>query len=115
MSDEKKTTAAAKKAAAVPGGSCGVLWPDPQRSGSAVHRFCGRCAAKLAEKMEAIPVLKALTVPREKFAEMRVKVEQDGTREKHPLSAGGALLKDAVTNTGGASKEDVNYGCFSWL
>ena len=56
----------------------------------------------LAEKMEAIPVLKALTVPREKFAEMRVKVEQDGTRENTLYQRADALLKDAVTNTAAA-------------
>lgn len=52
--------------------------------------------------MEAIPVLKALTVPREKFAEMRVKVEQDGTRENTLYQRADALLKDAVTNTAAA-------------
>ena len=36
---------------------------------------------KLAEIAEEHPVVKALIVPREKLAEMRVKVEQNGTRE----------------------------------
>ena len=33
------------------------------------------------EKVEQVPFLKALIVPLDKLAEMRVKIEQDGTRE----------------------------------
>ena len=36
---------------------------------------------KLKEKVEQVPLLKALIVPLDKLAEMRVKIEQDGTRE----------------------------------
>lgn len=36
---------------------------------------------KLKEKVEQVPFLKALIVPLDKLAEMRVKIEQDGTRE----------------------------------
>ena len=41
------------------------------------------CGAKDAtkEKVEQVPFLKALIVPLDKLAEMRVKIEQDGTRE----------------------------------
>ena len=45
---------------------------------------------KLAEIAEEHPVVKALIVPREKLAEMRVKVEQSGTREN-------LLYKNAVS------------------
>ena len=101
MSDEKKTTAAAKNAAAV---QEAVVYCGPTIKGLAPQYtvFVGGVPAKLAEKMEAIPVLKALTVPREKFAEMRVKVEQDGTRENTLYQRADALLKDAVTNTAAA-------------
>jgi hypothetical protein len=102
MSDEKKTTAAAKKAAAVQEEA--VVYCGPTIKGLAPQYtvFVGGVPAKLAEKMEAIPALKALTVPREKFAEMRVKVEQDGTRENTLYQRADALLKDAVTNTAAA-------------
>lgn len=36
---------------------------------------------KLKEKVEQVPLLKALIVPLDKLAEMRVKIEQEGTRE----------------------------------
>ena len=41
------------------------------------------CGAKdeTKEKVEQVPFLKALIVPLDKLAEMRVKIEQDGTRE----------------------------------
>ena len=45
---------------------------------------------KLAEIAEEHTVVKALIVPREKLAEMRVKVEQSGTREN-------LLYKNAVS------------------
>ena len=97
MSDEKKTAAAVDKAPAVQA----VAYCVPTIKGVAPQYtvFVGGVPAKLAEKMEAIPVLKALTVPRERFAEMRVKVEQDGTRENTLYQRADALLKDAVTNT----------------
>lgn len=100
MSDEKKTAAAVDKAPAVQA----VAYCGPTIKGVAPQYtvFVGGVPAKLAEKMEAIPVLKALTVPREKFAEMRVKVEQDGTRENTLYQRADALLKDAVTNTAAA-------------
>ena len=100
MSDEKKTAAAVDKAPAVQA----VAYCGPTIKGVAPQYtvFVGGVPAKLAEKMEEIPVLKALTVPREKFAEMRVKVEQDGTRENTLYQRADALLKDAVTNTAAA-------------
>lgn len=36
---------------------------------------------KLKEKVEQVPLIKAMLVPLSKFAEMRVKIEQPGTRE----------------------------------
>lgn len=81
MSDEKKTTAAAKKAAEVQEEA--VVYCGPTIKGLAPQYtvFVGGVPAKLAEIAEEHPVVKALIVPREKLAEMRVKVEQNGTRE----------------------------------
>ena len=81
MSDEKKTTAAAKKAAAVQEEA--VVYCGPTIKGLAPQYtvFVDGIPEKLAEIAEEHPVVKALIVPREKLAEMRVKVEQNGTRE----------------------------------
>ena len=102
MSDEKKTTAAAKKAAAVQEEA--VVYCGPTIKGLAPQYtvFVGGVPAKLAEKMEAIPVLKALTVPREKLSDLLVIVVHDGSREKTLYQRADALLKDAVTNTAAA-------------
>jgi len=102
MSDEKKTTAATKKAAAVQEEA--VVYCGPTIKGLAPQYtvFVGGVPTKLAEKMEAIPVLKALTVPREQFPQMRVKVEQNGTRENSLYQRADALLKEAATNTAAA-------------
>lgn len=81
MSEEKKTTAAVKKTAAVQESAVAYCGPSIKGVAPQYTVFVGGVPAKLAEKMEEFPVLKALTVPREKLAEMRVKVEQDGTRE----------------------------------
>ena len=47
---------------------------------------------KLKEKVEQVPLLKAL-VPLDKLAEMRVKLEQDGTRENILCNKAAALMK----------------------
>lgn len=102
MSDEKKTTAVAKKAAAVQEEA--VVYCGPTIKGLAPQYtvFVGGVPAKLAEKMEEFPVLKALTVPRERFADMRVKVEQVGTRENTLYQRADSLLKEAAANTAAA-------------
>ena len=48
---------------------------------------------KLKEKVEQVPLLKALIVPLDKLAEMRVKLEQDGTRENILCNKAAALMK----------------------
>ena len=50
-------------------------------------------ADKLKEKVEQVPLLKALIVPLDKLAEMRVKLEQDGTRENILCNKAAALMK----------------------
>ena len=79
MSDEKKTAAAVDKAPAVQA----VAYCGPTIKGVAPQYtvFVDGIPEKLAEIAEEHPVVKALIVPREKLAEMRVKVEQNGTRE----------------------------------
>ena len=94
MSDEKKTTATVEKtetakAEALPEA---VAYCGPTIKGVAPQYtvFVGGVPTKLAEVMEEFPVVKALVVPRDKLAEMRVKVEQSGTREN-------ALYKKAAS------------------
>ena len=79
MSDEKKTAAAVDKAPAVQA----VAYCGPTIKGVAPQYtvFVDGIPEKLAEIAEEHPVVKALIVPREKLAEMRVKGEQSGTRE----------------------------------
>ena len=79
MSDEKKTTTAVDKTPAAQA----VAYCGPTIKGVAPQYtvFVDGIPEKLAEIAEERPVVKALIVPREKLAEMRVKVEQSGTRE----------------------------------
>ena len=79
MSDEKKTTAAVDKTPAAQA----VAYCGPTLKGVAPQYtvFVDGIPERLAEIAEEHPVVKALIVPREKLAEMRVKVEQSGTRE----------------------------------
>ncbi len=79
MSDEKKTPAAVDKTPAAQA----VAYCGPTIKGVAPQYtvFVDGIPEKLAEIAEEHPVVKALIVPREKLAEMRVKVEQGGTRE----------------------------------
>ncbi len=82
MSDEKKTAAAVDNTPAVQTEEA-VAYCGPTIKGVAPQYtvFVGGIPEKLAEVAEEHPVVKALIVPREKLAEMRVKVEQSGTRE----------------------------------
>lgn len=79
MSDEKKTAAAVDKTPVAQA----VAYCGPTIKGVAPQYtvFVDGIPEKLAEIAEEHPVVKALIVPREKLAEMRVKVEQNGTRE----------------------------------
>lgn len=88
MSNEKKTPAAVDKTPAAQA----VAYCGPTIKGVAPQYtvFVDGIPEKLAEIAEEDPVVKALIVPREKLAEMRVKVEQSGTREN-------LLYKNAVS------------------
>lgn len=88
MSDEKKTPAAVDKTPAAQA----VAYCGPTIKGVAPQYtvFVDGIPEKLAEIAEEHLVVKALIVPREKLAEMRVKVEQSGTREN-------LLYKNAVS------------------
>ena len=92
MSEKEKTTPAAKAEDAVVEAqvACG-----PNIKGVAPQStvFTDGLPAKLVEKAEAFPIVKALIVPREKFAEMRMKVEKEGTAENILYKKAAALLK----------------------
>ena len=48
---------------------------------------------KLKEKVEQVPLLNALIVPLDKLAEMRVKIDQEGTRENILYNKAADLMK----------------------
>ena len=83
MSDEKKTAAAVVENTPAVQAVEAVAYCGPTIKGVAPQYtiFVDGIPEKLTEIAEEHPVVKALIVPREKFAEMRVKVEQSGTRE----------------------------------
>ena len=91
MSDEKKTAAAVDKAPTVQA----VAYCGPTIKGIAPQYtvFVDGLPDKLKEKVEQVPLLKALIVPLDKLAEMRVKLEQDGTRENILCNKAAALMK----------------------
>ncbi len=85
MSDEKKEPAVteAAEAKATTGAAEVLAYCGPTIKGVALQYtvFAGGLPAKLTKLAERNPVVKALIVPSEQLAEMRVKVEQDGSRE----------------------------------
>lgn len=94
MSTEKKTTAAQE--AQTPAEAVGsVAYCGPTVKGIAPRYtvFVDGLPDKLKEKVEQVPLLKALIVPLDKLAEMRVKLEQDGTRENILCNKAAALMK----------------------
>ena len=92
MSEKEKTTTAAKAEDAVVEAQ---VYCGPNIKGVAPQYtvFTDGLPAKLVEKAEAFPIVKALIVPREKFAEMRMKVEKEGTAENILYKKAAALLK----------------------
>lgn len=92
MSEKEKTTPAAKTEDAVVEAQ---VYCGPNIKGIAPQYtvFTDGLPAKLVEKAEAFPIVKALIVPREKFAEMRMKVEKEGTAENILYKKAAALLK----------------------
>ena len=85
MSIEKteKKTEAVKEAQPVTETTGAAAYCGPTVKGIAPQYtvFVDGLPEKLKEKVEQVPFLKALIVPLDKLAEMRVKIEQDGTRE----------------------------------
>ena len=92
MSEKEKTTPAAKAEDAVVEAQ---VYCGPNIKGVAPQYtvFTDGLPAKLVEKAEAFPIVKALIVPREKFAEMRMKVEKEGTAENILYKKAAALPK----------------------
>lgn len=92
MSEKEKTTPVAKAEDAVVEAQ---VYCGPNIKGVAPQYtvFTDGLPAKLVEKAEAFPIVKALIVPREKFAEMRMKVEKEGTAENILYKKAAALLK----------------------
>ena len=92
MSEKEKTTPAAKAEDAVVEAQ---VYCGPNTKGVAPQYtvFTDGLPAKLVEKAEAFPIVKALIVPRDKFAEMRMKVEKEGTAENILYKKAAALLK----------------------
>ena len=58
-----------------------------------IHSLIEYLPPKEKEKVEQVPFLKALIVPLDKLAEMRVKIEQDGTRENILYKKAADLMK----------------------
>ena len=85
MSTEKKTTAAQEAQTPAEAVGKGIA---PQYT-----VFVDGLPEKLKEKVEQVPFLKALIVPLDKLAEMRVKIEQDGTRENILYKKAADLMK----------------------
>lgn len=85
MSTEKteKKTEVVKEAQPAAEAAGAVAYCGPTVKGIAPQYtvFVDGLPEKLKEKAEQVPFLKALIVPLDKLAEMRVKVEQGGTRE----------------------------------
>lgn len=83
MSTEKKTAVETKEAQTPTENVGTVAYCGPTVKGIAPQYtvFVDGLPDKLKEKVEQVPMLKALIVPLDKFAEMRTKTEQEGTRE----------------------------------
>jgi len=94
MSTEKKTTAAQE--AQAPAEAVGtVAYCGPTVKGIAPQYtvFVDGLPEKLKEKVEQVPLLNALIVPLDKLAEMRVKIDQEGTRENILYNKAADLMK----------------------
>ena len=83
MSNEKKTVAEAQKEQTPAVSTGAVVYCGPTIKGIAPQYtvFVNGLPEKLKEEAEKAPMLKALIVPLDKFAEMRTRIEQEGTRE----------------------------------
>ena len=94
MSIEKKTEAV-KEAQPVTENTGAAAYCGPTVKGIAPQYtvFVDVLPEKLKEKVEQVPFLKVLIVPLDKLAEMRVKIEQDGTRENILYKKAADLMK----------------------
>lgn len=97
MSTEKteKKTEVVKEAqpAAKAAGTVAYCGPTVKGIAPQYTVFVDGLPEKLKEKVEQVPFLKALIVPLDKLAEMRVKIEQDGTRENILYKKAAGLMK----------------------
>ena len=97
MSTEKteKKTEVVKEAQAAAETAGAVAYCGPTVKGIAPQYtvFVDGMPEKLKEKVEQVPFLKALIAPLDKLAEMRVKIEQDGTRENILYKKAADLMK----------------------
>ena len=82
MSTEKKTTAAQEaQTSAEAVGTVAYCGPTVKGIAPQYTVFVDGLPEKLKEKVERVPLLNALIVPLDKLAEMRVKIDREGTRE----------------------------------
>lgn len=100
MSEKEKTTAepvAPAKATAPASAEKpeAVAYCGPTIKGIAAQGtvFVNGLPDKLTEKITEFPALKGLIVPRAKFAEVRAKVEKEGTAENILFKKAAVLLK----------------------
>lgn len=94
MSTEKKTTAtqeAQTTAEAV--GTVAYCGPTVKGIAPQYTVFVDGLPEKLKEKVEQVPLLNALIVPLDKLADMRVKIDQEGTRENILYNKAADLMK----------------------
>lgn len=95
MSTEKKTTADVQNEQTPVENMEAVAYCGPSIKGIAPRYtvFLDGLPGKLKEQMEQVPLLKALLVPIDKLPEMRMKIEQDGTRENILYKKVATLMK----------------------
>ena len=94
MSTEKKNTAtqeAQTTAEAV--GTVAYCGPTVKGIAPQYTVFVDGLPEKLKEKVEQVPLLNALIVPLDKLADMRVKIDQEGTRENILYNKAADLMK----------------------
>lgn len=94
MSTEKKTTAAQEaQTSAEAVGTVAYCGPTVKGIAPQYTVFVDGLPEKLKEKVERVPLLNALIVPLDKLAEMRVKIDREGTRENILYNKAADLMK----------------------
>lgn len=94
MSTEKKTTAAQEaQTSAEAVGTVAYCGPTVKGIAPQYTVFVDGLPEKLKEKVERVTLLNALIVPLDKLAEMRVKIDREGTRENILYNKAADLMK----------------------